>query len=56
MQEKPEVIEIRDCVCIAHMHADPALLIKAPCKVTAPHVRCLVYLWLFSSLLRALLR
>src|SRR4029077_12497929 len=39
-EEKPEIIEIRDCVCIGHMHADPALLIKAPCKVTAPHVRC----------------
>jgi|KBSSwiStaDraftv2_1062776.scaffolds.fasta_scaffold449588_2 hypothetical protein len=39
-EEKPEIIEIRDCVCIAHMHADPALVIKAPCKVTAPHLRC----------------
>lgn len=47
-EEKPEIIEIRDCVCIARMHdakvtapnADPALLIKAPCKVTAPHLRC----------------
>ena len=58
-------IKIRDRARIAHRHdailtalnADPAaLLIKAPCKVTAPQVRCLVYLGLFSSLLRALLR
>jgi len=57
MQEKPEIIEIRDCVCIAHMHADPALLIKSPLQShrAAFAMPCFIS-GCFSSLLRVLLR